>query len=915
MDTRTGQIADKYRVLGVVRDGAVGITYEAESLATGERVALKRFEVRGDNSWKLVELFQREARTLTHLAHSSIPPYRDAIVEEDRDRAVLWLPQSLAHGRSLTAWIETGGRCDEHEAKRIARALLSVLAYLHQLRPAVIHRDIKPANVFRGDDGSVLLVGFGSVGEVFDEVAREPARPQLDLRGLGATLLFLLTRTASPEIPRELGVSRGFAKWLARLVGNGFASAREALDALEGRTSSRRAGLVFAGTLGVVIAATAGSIAWIRHAAPRHDAGAARTAIDPYPSRLALPQYEEILAKRSVAAHSTIVFGVAVSPDGKRVATASRDAAVKLWDASTFALIRSHGHAGPASGVGFTRDNKTLVSSGDHTLRFWDVESGSAIRTIDLGAARATHLDMSSDAIVVGSFDGSARVFDLEGKPLHILAHSPGKGRVLAASFSPDGKTIATVGDDARALIWDAATGTIHATLQGHAAAVTAASFSADGTTLATTSDDRTVRVWNVPARRELSVLRHDDEVFAATFSRDGNYLLTGGKDARLRLFRAPTYTLAHTKPESTMTAALTFASDSEVIAAHSDGTLEVYRMPGVSLKLPTPKFGPPPTPANDSKEAALVFEARKKLDHAEGRALAIGEAETLCARALELKKDYAPAFVQLSRAARRRAPPRAKDAHDLLDKAEKLEPQSYDVHLHRAWTFEAEGNIEGARKSLSRAASLDPARVDGDALYARLLNAEKAWDEAIKRATRAVEGTTDPFVQYLGWQELSQSYRAVGEFEAADSAYRKIIAASPDSAWARGNYADFLVGRAQYGRALELVKEAESRSKYGALAKTSAEAHVGAGIGALWDHKTVAEARAHFETAVEKDAKNANAWYGVAACDRVDAMTYRDKQKLARSKQALQVALSIDPGHWWAKKALDEHDKLASSI
>ena len=43
-----------------------------------------------------------------------------------------------------------------------------------------------------------------------------------------------------------------------------------------------------------------------------------------------------------------------LSPDGKYVATASRDAAVKLWDAAEFTLVRSHGHVGLASGVGFT---------------------------------------------------------------------------------------------------------------------------------------------------------------------------------------------------------------------------------------------------------------------------------------------------------------------------------------------------------------------------------------------------------------------------------------------------------------------------------------------------------------------------------------------------------------------------------
>jgi len=944
MHPPSGQIvADKYRIIGVLGEGGVGVTFEAESIATGERVALKRVEVRGASSWKTIELFEREARILSHLAHPSIPAYRDSFVVEERDGAVFWLAQTLARGRSLAAWIESGARCDEQECKRIARALLPVLAYLHQLRPAVIHRDLKPANVIRGDDGRVFLVDFGAVREALQdggtgggstvagtygymapEQYRGSARPQTDLYGLGATLLYLLARKTPAELPqkklrvelpKDLGLSRTFAAWLSRLLEpapeDRFVSANEALAAIDGpRTSPKRVAILGA-VLAVVVGGGLGFKVWVDRALPVAQKKA--SAIDPFPPRLAVAQYEELVEKQRVAGHGAMIFTIAVSPDGKKVATASQDAAVKLWDATTYSLIRSHGHVGIASGAAFTADGKTLVTSGDHTLRLWDVESGSAIKTVDLGAAQATQLDVSKETIVVGSFDGNARAFDLDGKPRFTLAHSPGKGRVFAARFSPDGKTIATVSDDRTAKLWDATTGAAIHTFAGHTAAVSAVTFTPDGTTLATTSDDHTVRVYNVPARKELIALQHGDEVFSARFSPDGKFLVTGGKDLKLRLFNVPSFNLVHTVATRTMTGSLAFASSEHVLAGGHDGVFNVYRMPGSSIALPVAKKGPPPGAGSDAKEALLVFDARQKIDKGEGRALVLGEAETLCTRALEVKNDYVPALVQLSRVARRRYA--YKESHAWLDKAEKLDAKSYDVHLHRAWTLENEGDVEGSRKELERAAAIDPARVDADALYARLLNHEKSWDDAIKRATRVLEGTSDPFLQYLAWEELAHSYRGSGEFEAADAAYRATTEIAPDSAWARGNYAHFLVGRGYYGRALELVREAEKRSKYGALDKTAAEAHVGAGIGVLWDHKAVPEARAHFETAIEKDAKSADAWYGVAACDRVEAVKYRDKQKMKRAKDALRRALELNPKHWYAQRALEEHERIAETL
>jgi WD40 repeat protein len=114
------------------------------------------------------------------------------------------------------------------------------------------------------------------------------------------------------------------------------------------------------------------------------------------------------------------------------------------------------------------------------------------------------------------------------------------KGGHYAIAISPDGKTIATVGDPAnKAGLWDAETGELKKVLAGHKKVTRSVAFSPDGTTVATGSQDRSVIFWDVAtgnARRVL--LGHSGIVGALAFSPDGKLLASGGYDGTAILWR-----------------------------------------------------------------------------------------------------------------------------------------------------------------------------------------------------------------------------------------------------------------------------------------------------------------------------------------------------------------------------------------
>ena len=239
-------IQDRYRIVGVLGEGGTAITYEAVDLTQADlSVAIKVLSLQKTRDWKLVELFEREARVLKNLVHPRIPKYLDYLsIDTESDRQFL-LVQELIPGKSLGDLVEQGWYFEEREVKQIAQQVLEILAFLHNLHPPIIHRDIKPHNIIRTLDNEIYLVDLGAVQDVYrhtltrgatfvgtiDYMSPEQLRGRAsfssDLYSLGCTLLYLLTRRSPAELPlarmkidfrSSLNIDEEFAAWLDTIL-------------------------------------------------------------------------------------------------------------------------------------------------------------------------------------------------------------------------------------------------------------------------------------------------------------------------------------------------------------------------------------------------------------------------------------------------------------------------------------------------------------------------------------------------------------------------------------------------------------------------------------------------------------------------------------------------------------------------
>jgi WD40 repeat protein len=153
---------------------------------------------------------------------------------------------------------------------------------------------------------------------------------------------------------------------------------------------------------------------------------------------------------------------------------------------------------------------------------------------------RALQLGIEASGVADTPEASSALLAALQHNPGQVAPPLEGDAGVATVAFSPDGRTLATAGDDNKVTLWDRQRREpLEPQLTGHEGEVISLAFSPDGRTIVTGSGDSTVRLWDVQGRRPLGppLTGHAQRVQAVAFSPNGRTVASGAQDATVRLW------------------------------------------------------------------------------------------------------------------------------------------------------------------------------------------------------------------------------------------------------------------------------------------------------------------------------------------------------------------------------------------
>lgn len=635
-----------YTVTKLLSDaGGFGVIYEAIN-PTGKAKILKVLKQDLNEDSKAVSLFQQEAYVLGQIEHAGIPKIENYVHHDLENGTMLHgIIMQKIEGLNLEQWINQRDRQPIAQKRAIAwlRQLVDILALVHRNR--YLHRDIKPANIMLSPSGQLVLIDFGtareathtylakiggvqgvtsicSVGYTPPEQEKGFAVPQSDFYALGCTMIHLVTgkypldtynpnrdlfewRSHAPEISEE------FADLIdvmtARKPSDRPINCESILKVLKeiekidklapiGKTNSKRKSIKQAikdstrkPTSPILLTVSVMVAAFVGLGIGTAIKVSAIGNFEEISIQLPVFQQKRLNPSKFLQGHTDTIQSVALSPDGKTIASASDDGTVKLWElagdnANPVKEIKDQG--GWVKAVVFLSDRQIITAGQDKNIKIIDIASGKVVKTLSghTNLINSLAIAPAINLLVSGSYDNTVNLWQIStGKLLRSLKGHTDK--IWGVAISPDGKQVVSASRDKTLRIWDVNTGETLKTLTGSLAGVTCVLVTPNGKQVISGGADKVIRVWDIASGKQVFTLTgHEEAIGAIAITSDGKYLVSGSKDSpnSIRLWNLQTRSsilnlIGHT---DLVTSLVITPDNLKLISSSQDKNVDIWEIP-----------------------------------------------------------------------------------------------------------------------------------------------------------------------------------------------------------------------------------------------------------------------------------------------------------------------------------------------
>ncbi|WP_315785572.1 serine/threonine-protein kinase [Fischerella sp. JS2] len=526
-------------------EGGIGITYLAKN-RRGELRVIKTLkeQILNDPVWiphqaKLRHDFRDEALRLALCRHPHIVQVENVFDDEN----LPCMAMEYIEGEDLAQRLRRVGKLPEAEALLYIRQIGDALSLVHE--KGLLHRDLKPSNIMiRNGKSETVLIDFGIARQfipgaiqVHTQALTDGYAPPeqyipdaergeyIDVYALAGTLYTLLTgqlpmpaparlQNFTLQPPKELNgnisnrVNEAIMKGMALNYKFRPQSVQEWLNLLQGT-----------GTI------------------PHQEPTSKRQS---QKNTEAVPRNWQCV--KTLTSHSDWVNSITFSPDGRLLASSSRDNKIKLWQLSIAKEIRTL--TSPLmfiTSVIFSPDGQLLASEcRDKKIKLWQLSTSTEIYSLKGHLDEVTSVTISPDGkmLASGSNDKTIKIWQLStGREICTLTGH--MDVVTSVAFSPDGRFLASGSWDNTIKLWQVSTGINIWTFPGHSQWVNSVAFSPDGKLLASASRDNTIKLWQVNTGIEIFTLKgHSDWVTSVAFNYEGQIIASGSHDKTIKIWQ-----------------------------------------------------------------------------------------------------------------------------------------------------------------------------------------------------------------------------------------------------------------------------------------------------------------------------------------------------------------------------------------